>query len=88
MNERASPATRLHDVVIVHEQSGAQWRAGSATIRDGRIVIPAGKHAPPTGFFDDLAATFRIHARDGADRVRRFPNLVRIASTPAEYVFD
>jgi hypothetical protein len=85
MNDHASPAIRLHDVVVVHEQSGAQWRAGLARIRDGRIVVAA--KAPP-GFFDSAAATFRIEALDGANRVRRFPNLVLLTRTQKEYVFD
>jgi hypothetical protein len=78
----------MHDVVVVHEQSGAQWRAGTACIRGGHIVIAIRKHLPPKSFFDDPVATFLIHALDGADRVRRFPNLVLITRTPSEYVFD
>jgi len=85
MNDHPSPATRLHDVVVVHEQSGAQWRAGLARIRDGRIVVAA---KAPDAFFDSAAATFRIEALDGANRVRRFPNLVLITRTQKEYVFD
>ena len=80
------PATRLHDVVVVNEQSGAAWRTGSASIRDGRIVVPAAK--VPEGFFDHAAATYRIEAIDGGNRSRRFPNCVLISRTSKEYVFD
>lgn len=84
MNE--PPATRLHQVVVVHEQSGAVWNAGDARIRDGRLVVPAG--SPPTGFFEHSAATFRLEAIDGGGRARRFPNLVLVSRSAEEYVFD
>lgn len=80
------PATRLQHVVVVNEQSGAAWKAGSASIRQGRIVVPAAKS--PEGFFDHPAATYRIEAIDGGNRSRRFPNCVLISRTAAEYVFD
>ena len=80
------PATRLHRVVVVHEQSGTAWRAGRARIRNGRIVVAAA--ATPEGFFDHPAATYRIEAVDGANRVRRFPNLVLIDRSAKEYIFD
>ena len=81
-----SPATRLHAVVVVNEQSGAVWNAGDARIRDGRLVVPRGH--PPARFFEHPAATFRIEAVDAAERVRRFPNLVVVARSAEEYVFD
>ena len=81
-----SPATRLHDVVVVNEQSGARWRADSAHIREGRIVVLAEKAQP--SFFAHPAATFRIEAVDAAGRTRRFPNLVLMSRTAKEYVFD
>ena len=84
MNE--TPATRLQQVVVVHEQSGASWNAGSARIRGGRIVVPAA--GSPDGFFDAPAATFRIEAIDGGNRTRRFPNLVLMHRSKEEYVFD
>jgi len=80
------PATRLHRVVVVHEQSGASWRAGRARIRNGRIVVAAA--SPPDGFFDHAAATYRIEAVDGGNRIRRFPNLVLKDRTQKEYIFD
>jgi hypothetical protein len=80
------PATRLHHVVVVNEQSGAVWNAGHARIRDGRLVVPAGQ--PPARFFEQPAATFRIEAVDGGGRVRRFPNLVLVSRSSEEYVFD
>jgi hypothetical protein len=86
MNDLTSPATRLHDVVVIHEQSGAMWNAGRAAIRGGRIVVPAGK--APASFFDYPAATFRIEAVDAANRVRRFPNVALADRNAEEYVFD
>ncbi len=82
----SSPATRLHDVAVIHEQSGATWHAGLAVIRGGRIVVPKGK--TPASFFDRPAATFRIEAVDGGNRLRRFANLVLTARNAKEYVFD
>jgi hypothetical protein len=81
-----TPATRLHQVVVVHEQSGAAWNAGRARIRDGYIVVPG--TTAPARFFEHPAATYRVEAIDGANRIRRYPNLVLISSTPKEYVFD
>ena len=80
------PATRLQHVAIVNEQSGAAWQAGTASIRGGRIVVPAAK--PPERFFDHPAATYRIEAIDGGNRSRSFPNCVLISRTAKEYVFD
>lgn len=80
------PATRLQHVVVVNEQSGAAWQAGSASIRQGRIVVPAAQF--PAGFFDHSAATYRIEAIDGGNRSRSFPNCVLISRTSTEYVFD
>ncbi len=80
------PATRLQHVVVVNEQTGAAWQAGSASIRQGRIVVPA--VASPDGFFDHSATTYRIEAIDGGNRSRRFPNCVLISRTAKEYVFD
>jgi len=91
MNDHASPATRLHDVVVLHDQSHQQWRAAGGEIRLGRIVIRAGRSHPPEGFFGMAAATYSIQAIDGANRARRFPNLVLAhgdSRPPKEYVFD
>jgi hypothetical protein len=86
MNDLTSPATRLHGVVVIHEQSGATWSAGHAAIRGGRIVVPAGN--APASFLDHPGATFRIEAVDAANRVRRFPNVVLASRNAEEYVFD
>ena len=86
MTDLPSPATCLRDVVVVHEQSGTVWRPGRARIRGGRIVVSA--TGAPGGFFDHSTATFRIEAIDGANRVRRFPDLVLVARHAKEYVFD
>ena len=91
MNDHASPATRLHDVVVVHDQHHQQWRAAGGEIRRGRIVVLGGRGRPPEGFFDVGAATYSIQAVDGANRARRFPNLVLALAEsrpPKEYVFD
>ena len=91
MNDHASPATRLHDVVVLHDQTHEQWRAAGGEIRNGRIVVAGGRSRQPEGFFDIPAATYTIQATDGANRARRFPNLVLAhhhSRPPKEYVFD
>lgn len=83
----ASPATRLHDVVVANDQTGAQWRAPVAAIRSGLIVVTG---LPPEGFFDNGASTFTITAGDAGGRTRRFPyvTLDRGAShPPKEFAF-
>lgn len=84
MNDQ--PATRLQHAVVVIEQSGAAWKAGRASIRNGRIVVPAA--GCPEGFFDRPAATYRIEAIDGSNRARSYPNCVLISRSAEEYVFD
>jgi hypothetical protein len=87
---RPSPAAQLHDLVVVNEQSGIEWRVASATIDGGRIVIRSAVDTPPRKLFSSPSATFTICARDGGDRVRRFPNVTldRAATVPRErYVF-
>lgn len=89
MMDHASPATRLHDVVVVQEQTHAEWRAGRGAIRSGRVVILP-KAAPPDGFFADRA-TYTVRATDGGNRTRVFPSLSlsrQDSSPPKEYVFD
>ena len=89
MMDHASPATRLHDVVVVQEQTHAEWRAGRGAIRSGRVVILP-NDAPPDGFFGPRA-TYSVRATDGANRTRVFPNLSLSEETsrpPKEYVFD
>jgi len=80
------PATRLHHVVVVHEQSGALWRAPDSRIREGRIVVPAA--ALPEGFLDHPAGTYRVEAVDGGNRSRLFTNLILVTRAEGEYVFD
>ena len=87
MPGQASPATRLHDVLVANDQTGAQWRAPVASIRSGLIIVSG---SPPDGFFDNGAATFTISAGDGGGRQRRFPfvTLDRINSNPPkEFAF-
>lgn len=82
-------AVRLRDVVIVHDQSGARWRAGRAAIRHGRIVVQP-KTPPPPGFIVP-AGTYTIEAVDGGNRARRFAQLALSpngARPGKEYVFD
>lgn len=87
MTGSASPATRLHDVTVTHDQTGARWRAPVAVIRSGLIVVTG---LPPHGFFDAAAATFTITAADGGGRKRSFPSVIldRAATTPPkEFAF-
>ena len=88
--DHSSPATRLHDVVVVHEQTRVEWRAAGGAIRNGRIVVRAGRRAPPDGLFT-ARATYSVHATDGAERVRHFPHLTLSEADsrpPQEYVFE
>lgn len=85
----APAATRLRDVVVAHDQSGARWRAGRAMIRDGRIVLTPREPAPPDFFVP--AGTYTIEGIDGGNRTRRFRQLAlsaRNSRPPKEYVFD
>lgn len=87
----STAATRLRDVVVVHDQSGARWRAGRAMIRNGRIVVLPSRTEPPDAFFGEAASTYSIEAMDGGDRARRFAQLVlshRDSDPPKEYVFE
>ncbi|HVG24686.1 MAG TPA: hypothetical protein VND45_11065 [Thermoanaerobaculia bacterium] len=91
MTDHASPATRLHDVVVVQEQTRAEWRAGDGSIRDRHVVVRAGRMPPPPSFFAVRAATYSVRATDGAGRSRHFPHLTLLADEsrpPQEYVFD
>lgn len=88
MTDHASPATRLHDVVVVQEQTHAEWRAGRGAIRGGRVIILP-SDAPPDSFLG-ARATYSVRATDGANRARVFPNLSLSEDScpPEEYVFD
>lgn len=82
-----SPATRLHDVLVANDQTGALWRAPVASIKSGLIFVTG---LPPHGFFDNSANTFTITADDGGGRKRRFPfvTLDRDSSKPPkEFAF-
>jgi len=65
-----SPATRLHDVVVVNDQSHAEWRVAKAAIDGGKIVIAAAR--PPRDFFANPSSTYTIAALDGGGRARKF----------------
>jgi hypothetical protein len=85
-----SPATLLHDVVILNEQTRVVWRAGRGSIEHGLIVVPViPRRGPPAGMLENPANTFTITASDGGDRGRRFANVTvdRSASTPKVWVF-
>jgi hypothetical protein len=89
MMDHASPATRLHDVVVVQEQTHVEWRASRGEIRHGRVIVVPGT-APPDGFFAEKA-TYCIRATDGGGRARVFPSLALSSEDsrpPTEYVFD
>ena len=72
MPAAASPATTLHDVVVTNEQTRAEWRAGRASIEQGRIVVAA-KGSPATLLA--RASTYTIVAVDGGNRLRRFSSV-------------
>ncbi|HEX2831720.1 MAG TPA: hypothetical protein VHW00_01825 [Thermoanaerobaculia bacterium] len=82
----------LHDIVIIHDQTHAEWRACHATIRAGRIVVAAGTPAdtPPDDLLGLRGATFTIVARDSSERTRRYAQVTvdRERSTlPIQIVF-
>jgi hypothetical protein len=82
-------AMRLRDVVVVHDQSGARWRAGRAAICEGLVVVLPQSAIPP-GFLV-ATGTYSIEAIDGGNRTRCFPQLAYSAersAPPQEYVFD
>jgi hypothetical protein len=88
MTGHASPATTLHDVVVLHDQTGALWKASSGAIRAGRVVVFTARSAPPEGFFTGVAATYTVRATDAANRSRSFPNVILTSHNAKEYVFD
>ena len=74
MPDHASPAARLRDVVVTHDQSGMRWRASGAAIQSGRIVVTATPATlPPEGLLENPASTFTITAVDAGRRARLFP---------------
>jgi hypothetical protein len=86
MNPARSPAATLLDLVVTNEQTRAQWRAGSASIEGGRIVVPV-KTVPPPAVLDIPTSTFTIVARDGGGRSRRFPDVKVDELSPKRVVF-
>lgn len=89
----SSPATTLHDVIVTNDQTRAPWRAGRATIVQGRIVIriTTPKNRPPAGVLGSDISTYTILAIDGGHRTRRFDHvkLARAVSVEGKkYVFD
>lgn len=93
MNGQASPATRLHDVRVVNEQTGDAWSAGTAAIVGGRILVRPGRSAaPPPGLLlDHRGSTFTVTAVDAAGRMRSFAHTtyaVAASEPPKCYVFD
>jgi hypothetical protein len=93
LGELSLTMSDLHDVVIIHDQSRAEWQARRATIRDGRIVVaPRSTHdAPPADLLEERTATFTIIGRDSGERTRRYSQVKfdREGSTlPMQIVFD
>jgi hypothetical protein len=92
MNGQASPATRLHDVHVVNEQTGDAWSAAAAEIVAGRIVVhPTRSAPPPATLFERRGSTFTVTALDAAGRARRFANTTYAAEAsrpPKTYVFN
>jgi hypothetical protein len=72
----SAPATRFHDLVVINDQTHAEWLAQRGRVYEGRIeVAGADGSEPPPDFFASRSHTFTVVARDGADRVRSFRNL-------------
>ncbi|HEV7919559.1 MAG TPA: hypothetical protein VGR02_02090 [Thermoanaerobaculia bacterium] len=72
----AAPATRFHDVIVINDQTHAEWHARRGRVYEGRIeVAGADGSEPPASFFDNRAHTFTVVAQDGGNRTRRFPSL-------------
>ncbi|HEX8253674.1 MAG TPA: hypothetical protein VF846_11025 [Thermoanaerobaculia bacterium] len=89
MSTAPSPATTLRDVVIINEQTRAEWRAGRASIERGRFVVVV-RAAPPDHFLGTPSTTFTLIAIDGADRSRRFEGVIwdeAGSKPPRKYVF-
>jgi hypothetical protein len=78
----------LHDVVVVNDQSHAEWRVARAAIDGGKIVIPTTPR-PPRDFFANPSSTYTIAALDGGDRARKFVSVTldRGAAARDSYVF-
>lgn len=94
-SENSLPLTMsdLHDVVIIHDQTHAEWRVCHATIRAGRIVVAAGtpSDAPPDDLLGRRGATFTIVARDSSDRTRRYAQVTfdrDLSTLPIQIVFN
>ncbi|MBV9493282.1 MAG: hypothetical protein JOZ54_03465 [Acidobacteria bacterium] len=72
----AAPATRFHDLVIINDQTRAEWHAPRGRVYEGRIeVAGADGNEPPDGFFIAPTHTYTVVAIDGGDRLRSFPSL-------------
>jgi hypothetical protein len=72
----SAPATRFHDLVVVNDQTHAEWHARRGRVYEGRIeVAGADGSEPPAGFFASRAHTYTVVAKDGGNRTRTFPNL-------------
>lgn len=64
-----SPATLFHDVLVVCDQTGQQWTAATAEIREGLVFVPIEPFSYTSG------RTYTITARDGGERLRSFLSL-------------
>jgi len=87
----SSPATTLHDVVVINEQTREEWCAGRAAIENGRLVVACTRsHSAPTRMLGHSRSTYTITAADGGNRTRLFPNLTldpAASRPPRRYVF-
>ncbi len=85
-----SPATTLHDVVVINEQTREEWRAGRAAIENGRLIVACARNrSAPAGLLR-ATSTYTITAADGGNRRRCFTNLTfdaAVSRPPKRYVF-
>ncbi|HEX9983897.1 MAG TPA: hypothetical protein VGF69_11580 [Thermoanaerobaculia bacterium] len=61
-----SPATLFHDVLVVCDQTGEEWTAATAEVREGLVYVPM-----PT-FTYTPGRTYTLTGRDGGERLRSF----------------
>lgn len=72
----SAPATRFHDVIVINDQTHAEWHARRGRVYEGRIEVAGGDgDEPPPDFFASRAHTFTVTAQDGGGRTRSFPHL-------------
>jgi hypothetical protein len=72
----AAPATRFHDVIVINDQTRAEWRSKRGRVYEGRIEVAGAEGGePPSNFFDNRSHTYTVVAIDGGNRTRTFASL-------------